>query len=88
MSDKLKVIRLDQKANTSNRTVIQLLEDELARWKDPECQDEVPQKAVILYLNDDNGQYSIRWAQAGLRMSGCVTLCELGKEKFKDEMGY
>ena len=83
-----KVVRLDIKANTSNRTVKQLLQDELDRWNDPEWEEDIPPKAVILYLDDSDGQYYVSWAQAGLRMSGCISLCELGKERFKDELGY
>lgn len=43
-------------------------------------------KAVVLLLNDQ-GQYTTGFNQAGLRMSECVALCEIGKDLFKEEMG-
>jgi len=39
-------------------------------------------KAVVLLLNDD-GQYSVGFSQAGMKMSECVALCEMGKDMFK-----
>ena len=82
------VTRLDQAAGTGHRTVVQLLEDELKRWKSPEWKDEQRPKAVILYLDDSEGQYDAGWAQAGLKMSECLSLCEIAKELFKKEMNY
>ena len=43
-------------------------------------------KAVVLLLNDDGG-YSVGFSQAGMKMSECVALCEIGKDRFKEEMG-
>ena len=43
-------------------------------------------KAVVLLLNDDGG-YSVGFNQAGMKMSECVALCEMGKDLFKEEMG-
>ena len=43
-------------------------------------------KAVVLLLNDD-GEYSVGFSQAGMKMSECVALCEMGKDRFKEEMG-
>jgi hypothetical protein len=80
------VIRLDKKAGTSNRTVKQLLSDELSEWE--EWEDSPPNKAIILYLSDSGGNYTVRWSQAGMKMSECISLCEIGKDRFKEEMGY
>jgi len=43
-------------------------------------------KAIVLLLNDD-GQYFVSFSQAGMKMSECVLLCEMGKDLFKEEMG-
>jgi hypothetical protein len=80
------IIRLDKKANTGNRSVKQLLQDELDEWK--HWEDSPPDKAIVLYLSENNGNYTIRWSQAGMKMSECISLCELGKDRFKEEMGY
>ena len=44
-------------------------------------------KVLVLALNDDD-QYSVRFLQAGMRMSQCVTLCEVAKTVFLTEMEY
>lgn len=80
------VVRLDRITNTSRRTVKQLLEDELEHLNKGDSEF-VPKKAIILYLDDENGYY-IDWSQAGMKMSECVNLCEISKSKFKKEMGY
>jgi hypothetical protein len=48
----------------------------------------VANKAVILFVDDREGQFSVRFAQAGLKMSQCVTVCEIAKTVFLKEMGY
>lgn len=45
------------------------------------------EKLLILAL-DDNGQYDISFMQAGMKMSECVTLCEVAKTIFLREMEY
>ena len=42
-------------------------------------------KAIVLLLNDDGG-YSVGFSQAGMKMSECVALCEIGKDRFKEHM--
>ena len=37
------------------------------------------EKLLILGV-DDNGQYSVSFMQAGMKMSECLTLCEVGKD--------
>lgn len=44
-------------------------------------------KALVVLLDDRDGKYITGFSQAGMRMSECVLLCELGKEMFKGEMG-
>ena len=45
-------------------------------------------KLLILCLDDTDGEYKVSFIQAGMRMSGCVTLCDIAKNIFKQEMGY
>lgn len=56
--------------------------------EDIENGDISPDKILILSLNTENGSYIINWHQAGMRMSECITLCEISKAKFLAEMGY
>lgn len=86
MMEPLKVVRLDQKANTGNRTVRTLLEDSIDDIENVEDFD--PDKAIVLFLSSKDGQYRVTWSQANMKMSECITLCEIGKDMFKGEMGY
>jgi len=45
-------------------------------------------KLLILCLDDSDDQYQVSWIQAGMKMSECLTLCDIGKTLFLDEMGY
>lgn len=47
-------------------------------------------KLLIMALDtgEDDDEYSISFVQAGMKMSECLTLCEVGKTLFLDEMGY
>lgn len=82
----LKVVRLDRVANTGNRTVESLLKDSI---EDIKTEEEFnPDKAIILFLTTKDGQYVVNWSQANMKMSECITLCEIGKEMFKREMNY
>ncbi len=45
-------------------------------------------KVLVLFLNDRDGAYDVSFVQAGLRTSGCVTICEVAKSMFKRDMGY
>ncbi len=45
-------------------------------------------KLLVLALDEQNDQYKISWMQAGMKMSECVTLCEMAKGLFKEEMNY
>ncbi len=44
-------------------------------------------KLLILALDDNDG-YSISFMQAGMKMSECVTLCEVAKTIFLRDMEY
>lgn len=45
-------------------------------------------KVVILSLEDTDDQYKVSFTQAGMRMSECISLCEIAKCVFKKQMGY
>jgi len=45
-------------------------------------------KALILQLYDENGAYDIKYTNVGMNMSECISLCELSKTLFKNDMGY
>jgi len=45
-------------------------------------------KIMIIALDESDGEYSISFIQAGMRMSECIALCEIAKSVFMEEMGY
>jgi len=44
-------------------------------------------KLLILGLDDDGG-FQVSFIQAGMKMSECVSLCEVAKTIFLSEMNY
>jgi len=45
-------------------------------------------KIMIVALDDADGRYDVSFIQAGMRMSECMTLAEIVKDLFKQEMGF
>lgn len=45
-------------------------------------------KVLILALDDTSEGYDVTWVQGGMKMSECLTLCEVAKTLFLSEMGY
>lgn len=45
-------------------------------------------KLVILCLDDTDGQYHVTYINAGMKMSQCVSVCEVAKQIFLKEMNY
>ena len=43
-------------------------------------------KAMILWLDDSNDDYLVGFSQCGMNMPQCILLCEVGKDRFKQEM--
>ncbi len=43
-------------------------------------------KAMVIFLDDNDGAYNTGFQQAGMRMSECVALCEVAKIKYLREM--
>jgi len=45
-------------------------------------------KMLILTVDEEDNQYSVNFMQAGMRMTQCISLCEVGKILFLTEMNY
>jgi hypothetical protein len=45
-------------------------------------------KKLLILALDDNEQYSVSFIQAGMKMSECLTLCEVAKTIFLTKMEY
>lgn len=45
-------------------------------------------KVIVMCLDDTEGGYTTTWFQGGMTMSECVSLCEVTKTRFLEEMGY
>lgn len=45
-------------------------------------------KVLILALDDTDKNFSVSFIQAGLNMSQCLTVCEVAKTIFLQQMGY
>lgn len=86
MSDK--IISMADKANDATfQSPKQALEDAL-NDTGKEGALKKGKKVLILAIDDTDGCYDISWYQAGMKMSECLTLCEVSKAKFLEEIGY
>lgn len=45
-------------------------------------------KLLVICVDDTENNYSVSWAQAGMKMSQCISACEVAKTLFLSEMGY
>ena len=45
-------------------------------------------KVMIVALDDTDECYNISFIQSGMRMSECITLCEVAKVEFLRQMGH
>jgi len=45
-------------------------------------------KGLVLLLDDSDGTFTVKFFNAGMRMSECVALTECAKMRFLNEMGY
>jgi len=45
-------------------------------------------KLLILSLDETDGDYAISFIQAGMKMSECLTLCDIAKIVFLEQMNY
>lgn len=46
------------------------------------------EKVIIVSLNDNEGEYSVKWSQAGLKSSEMISLLEVAKMTMLGSMGY
>lgn len=76
------VISLSDKLKDGTKwSAEQMLADALM---DVSSGDHPEKKAMILWLDDTDG-YRIGFSQCGMTMPECVLLCELAKDRFKQE---
>jgi len=84
----MKVVNLGKSANngmvTSPETA---LTDALEAVKDKSGAF-AGKKILILALDETDGNYHVHWMQAGMKMSQCLSLCEVAKIQFLTEMQY
>ena len=45
-------------------------------------------KMLVLTLDEEDERFKVYWCQAGMKMSQCLTLCEVAKTIFLTEMNY
>jgi hypothetical protein len=86
----LSVVPIREHSNDSGHiTVRELLQDAIKYIdENPESIAGRSRKALIIFLDDTEGNYDTRFSQAGMRMSECVTLCEVAKYPFLEKMRY
>lgn len=45
-------------------------------------------KLLVLAVDDSSGSFQVSFIQAGMKMSECISLCEIAKLVFMREMNY
>lgn len=86
MSDN--IISLGEKTGDAKmQSPEQALRDALNEFGEGGCF-EGRKKILILSLDDAEGEYIVNFIQAGMKMSQCVSLCEVSKTIFLKEMNY
>lgn len=88
MSD---VINLSKETNNGMlRTPEQMLEEALNIVRDPDDNSNFKHadKMLIISVNTENDTYALNWMQAGMKMSECITACEIAKLRFASEMEH
>ena len=81
-----KVSYLSHKAADGSRwTVEQMLTEALAEVAE---QRTTPTKALVLFLDDTDGQYDVGFRQSGLTMSQALALAHVAQSVLLREMGY
>lgn len=72
------------------RSPEQMLEDAISIIRDKEDNSHFKKanKMLIISVNTKNNNYEIGWMQAGMKMSECISLCEVAKMKFLSEMAH
>lgn len=83
-----KVISLANKTGNGTMQSPQQALEEAMRCIGKEGAFEEGKKVLIIALDDTTGSYRTNWIQAGMKMSECLTLCEVAKVTFLEEMNY
>ncbi len=82
------IIRLgDKTGNAEMQDPVELLKDAIKEYEEGGYF-EGREKLLILSLDDKEGEYSVSFMQAGMKMSQCVSLCEVSKAIFLKKMNY
>lgn len=85
MSDN--VLSIADKLNSGiHRTPENMLEKAIEEVRDGVWTD--IKKMMVITVDEENQSYIVNWMQAGMKMSECLTLCEVAKIRFLSEMGY
>jgi len=66
-------------------SVEQVLEDALS---DIRAGKSKAKKCLVILLDDNDGNYDVRYVQAGMRSSQCIGLLAVTQRIFLDGMGY
>lgn len=45
-------------------------------------------KMLVAILDDSSGDYEFSWYQCGMKMSECISLCEVAKTRFLRQMHF
>lgn len=87
MSDDTVISMADAACDGTLQTPEQALQDAF-KYIDKQGAFKNGKKLLILSLDDTEGNYTISFIQAGMKMSECLTLCDVAKTLFLTEMNY
>lgn len=82
------IINLGRKSGQGNHSSVSDALEECIEHIGKKGAFEKGNKILILCLDDTDNNYSVSFVQAGMKMSDCNNLCDIGKNIFKNEMGY
>lgn len=77
----------DKTGDAAMQDPVELLKDAIKEFEEG-GHFEGRDKVLILSLDDNEGEYSVNFMQAGMKMSQCISLCEVSKAIFLKEMNY
>lgn len=70
---------VDASGSAAHWSVEQMLEFELAAIR---AGQRPTRKAILLYVDTENGRFTPSYTLAGMRMSECISLTEMAKARF------
>jgi len=86
MSDK--IVTMAAKLGDSTRQTPEMIFNEAISYIGKEGAFKDGTKALVLMLDDTDGNYNVSWINANMKSSECMALCETAKYRFLSEMGY